>query len=257
VKIKMKRYIVEKDFIVDGFRCIITGSYMGHRCGYIAIPKDHELYETDYDEIELDVHGGLTYADYSNNGYPVKTEEQVWWIGFDCGHYCDAKDLELIKSFGEDNKEIKVVLDIESKYPTHGTVRTVEYVEKELVEAVEQIIKYQESNWEAEWTGSYPCLCSGEWIIKYKGIDLKLPEDIKKSSMNTYGEYQSWHFDENYMEQFDSYTDGLNFEDWKTSNGEWLKELFNQYNISESELENLYKAIQSEDFRNGSCGGCI
>lgn len=135
----MKRYIVEKDFIVDGFRCVIIGSYMGHRCGYIAIPKNHKLYEKHYDDIDIDVHGGLTYSEYSRGGYPVETKEQVWWIGFDCAHYCDAKDLDLIKSFGEENKEIKTMLEVEAKYPTGGDVRTMEYVENQLIEAVKQI----------------------------------------------------------------------------------------------------------------------
>jgi hypothetical protein len=112
---------------------------MGHRCGYIAIPKGHELYGKDYDEIDISIHGGLTYGEYSENGYPVETEEQVYWIGFDCAHCGDAKDLDLIKSFGEDRKEIKSMLEIEAKYPMGGIVRTLEYVENELIEAVKQI----------------------------------------------------------------------------------------------------------------------
>lgn len=113
------------------------------------------------------------------------------------------------------------------------------------------------SNWNVEWTGSYPCLCYGEWIIKYKDTKLELPEDIKDVSMNTYGEYESWHFDEDYMEVFESYTDGLKFNEWYESNKEWLNKLFSDYNIPISELESLYEAIQSQDFRTGSCGGCI
>lgn len=135
----MKRYIVEKDFMVDSFRCVIVGSYMGHRCGYIAIPKDHELYEKDYDEIDISVHGGLTYSEYSRDNYPVKSDEDVWWIGFDCAHGGDAKDLELIKSFGEENHEVQVMLDMESRFSNYGTVRNIEYVENELIDAVKQI----------------------------------------------------------------------------------------------------------------------
>ena len=135
----MKRYEVEKDFMVDGFRCVIVGSYMGHRCGYIAIPKDNELYGKDYDEIDIDVHGGLTYSEYSNSEYPVKSEEDVWWIGFDCAHSGDGKDMELIKSFGENNTEIKTILDIEARYSNYGEVRTVDYVKEQLIEAVNQL----------------------------------------------------------------------------------------------------------------------
>lgn len=29
---------------------------------------------------------------------------------------------------------------------------------------------------QVEWTGCYPCLCHGEWIIKYNDIELYVPE---------------------------------------------------------------------------------
>jgi len=137
----MKRYIVEKDFMVDEFRCVIIGQKIGHRCGYIAIPKEHELYGKDYDEIDISVHGGLTYASYSEGEYPVKSEKSVYWIGFDCAHYMDGRDLELIKSFGEDDIDVKNMLELERKYPIGGEIRTVEYVENELIEMVNQIKK--------------------------------------------------------------------------------------------------------------------
>jgi len=135
----MKNYKVEKDFIVDGFRCVILGIYMGHRCGYIAIPKGHKLYGKDYDEIDISVHGGLTYAEYSENSYPVECEEPVYWIGFDCAHAGDGKDFELIKSFLGKNDDVQMILDIEAIYPMRGIIRTLEYVENELIDVVRQL----------------------------------------------------------------------------------------------------------------------
>lgn len=46
---------------------------------------------------------------------------------------------------------------------------------------------------EAKWTGSYPCLCSGEWILKINNIDVSnlIPEELRTSSMNTFGSYSS------------------------------------------------------------------
>ena len=53
----------------------------GHYCGYVLVPKGHKLYEMGYDEAygmaDINVHGGLTYAD-SHNEY--------WALGFDCNH---------------------------------------------------------------------------------------------------------------------------------------------------------------------------
>ena len=139
----MKKYIIEKEFEVEGFKCVILGSYFGHRCGYIAIPKEHELYGKDYDSIDIDIHGGFTYAEYSEGEYPIKSDENVWWIGFDCAHYMDAKDLNLMDKF-EDKELLEYEISLREKLGQYGTVKTVEYVENELINAVKQIKeKYQ------------------------------------------------------------------------------------------------------------------
>jgi predicted SAM-dependent methyltransferase len=107
---------------------------------------------------------------------------------------------------------------------------------------------------EAKWSGSYPCLCYGEWTLKVDGKDVskKIPKDLRKKSMNTFGTYQSWHF-ENWLEVFEDYTDGLHCEDWIEENDYWLNEI-----TTENDVKILiYQAIQSCDFRSGSCGGCI
>lgn len=133
-------YIVEKDFIVDGYRCVIIGQKHGHRCGYIEIPEGHLLYEKPYDDVTglIDVHGGWTYSEYTRNNYPVATNKNSWWIGFDCGHWNDGKDLELVKLLG-DERYIKHCIEINNMYPETMEIRTTEYVENELIEAVKQI----------------------------------------------------------------------------------------------------------------------
>lgn len=107
---------------------------------------------------------------------------------------------------------------------------------------------------EANWSGSYPCLCFGEWTLKVDGknVSKKIPDDLRESSMNTYGTYQSWHF-EDWMEVFEDYEDGLDCEEWIKENDEWLSEITTDYSIKEQ----IFIAIQSKDFRHGSCGGCI
>ena len=134
----MERFKMEKDFIIDGFRCVIVGQRMGHRCGYIEIPADHELYGKDYDDIHIDVHGGWTYSGYTHSNYPAEASGNSWWIGFDCGHLGDAKDLDLIKSFGDDELT-KYYVATEERFLEYGTIRTTEYVENELINAVKQL----------------------------------------------------------------------------------------------------------------------
>lgn len=102
----------------------------------------------------------------------------------------------------------------------------------------------------AEWTGSYPCLCSGVWKLFINGEDFSLliPEELRYGEMGTYGTYQSWHF-ENWTEVFDSYTDGLQCEEWIAANP-WVQKL------PASPIDVFY-AIQAVDWRHGECGGCI
>ena len=47
-------YIVEHEFEHAGYKCVVTFSAMGHRCGYVGIPKNHPLYGKDYtDHLEI------------------------------------------------------------------------------------------------------------------------------------------------------------------------------------------------------------
>ena len=109
-------------------------------------------------------------------------------------------------------------------------------------------------NIEARWSGSYPTLCFGHWTLLIDGEDVseKIPEDLREGSMNTFGTYQSWHF-ENWMEVFESYDDGLLCDEWIEENDYWLKDITDDYSVKEE----IYDAFNSEDFRSGSCGGCI
>lgn len=51
-----------------------------HLCGYVLLPEGHPLYGADYDDVDFEVHGGLTFA---GDLYGV------WALGFDCAHYMD------------------------------------------------------------------------------------------------------------------------------------------------------------------------
>ncbi len=106
----------------------------------------------------------------------------------------------------------------------------------------------------AYWSGSYPCLCYGEWTLQVNGNDVShlIPEDLKNGSMNTYGEYQSWHF-EDWIEMFESYCDGLACNEWIDENKYWIDVITTDMETQEE----IFYAIQKEDFRPGSCGGCI
>lgn len=70
-----------------GFKWLIANNGIGYRCGYVLVPEEHPWYEKDYDEIDAEAHGGLTYS--------AADTESGWWVGFDCAHAGDAPDPSL------------------------------------------------------------------------------------------------------------------------------------------------------------------
>lgn len=169
-------YKVESDFKYKGYRCVVIFGDMGWRCGYVGIPIGHSLYKkeyTDYLDIpksELDgerldkrgvmplffaafddderirmdlyfnVHGSLTYSGDNDGTYPV--ESNLWWLGFDCGHYGDGMDLNLMEEYWGNDEYIKRRIEIEKEYPVHDyPVRSKKYVENECMSLVDQIIE--------------------------------------------------------------------------------------------------------------------
>ena len=125
-----KRFVVESDFIHKGLRCVVVFTSMGHRCGYVGVPKEHILYGKSYSDIieDLDVHGGITYSE-GNNNYPVTADDKLWWLGFDLAHYMDGKDLDLALKYELLDEDTYFKLkEIENMYPiSETTVKSLEY----------------------------------------------------------------------------------------------------------------------------------
>lgn len=78
-----------------GLPCLIVRNHIGTLCGYVGVAEGHPLFEKDYDEPDIEVHGGLSYSafcdEYENICHKVEPGEndRVWWFGFDCGHTWD------------------------------------------------------------------------------------------------------------------------------------------------------------------------
>ena len=109
------------------------------------------------------------------------------------------------------------------------------------------------ADWSTEWTGEFPNLCRGEWIL-YKGgkeVDTDIP--FQEGNANTFGTYESFHFDDNWSEEWETYESGLDKDDWIDENIEWLRTL----SADEQDWEDIFYAFQENDWRHQSCGGCI
>jgi hypothetical protein len=104
-----------------------------------------------------------------------------------------------------------------------------------------------------EWTGSWPCLCHGEWKLIIDGEDWSWIIPFQGEDADTHGTYSSWQFDENYLEEWDSYEAGLDCSEWLSANADWIAKL----DLNEDEARLLFEGFQESDWRHGSCGGCI
>lgn len=59
----------------------LRGCEVGWGNGYVSLPPDHPYHGADYDEIPVDVHGGITYGD---------ADGEDWKVGFDTAHSGDT-----------------------------------------------------------------------------------------------------------------------------------------------------------------------
>ena len=101
----------EKEWTTEaGLKATVIATPMGYRCGYVGVPEGHPLYGKHYDDVDVDVHGGLTYSNL---------EDELWTFGYDCAHWDDARDPELM------NDEYKKVLM--NWMEGGGTIRTLEF----------------------------------------------------------------------------------------------------------------------------------
>ena len=98
------------DWFDEGLRIIIMRSTVSF-CAYIGIPESHPLAGFDYDDIPVEAHGGLTFADKGGKAWP----KGYYWYGWDYAHagdICRYKGMKL-KDFGKADKDwtIKEIRD--------------------------------------------------------------------------------------------------------------------------------------------------
>ena len=112
------------EFTHVGLPCLLLRGPLGCWCGYVAVGPDHPFHGKHYDNVPVEVHGGLTYGAVCNGtichvpkpGEPAN----VWWLGFDCGHYMDLAPSML-------------------EYKRDGEYRNVQYARIETEKLAEQL----------------------------------------------------------------------------------------------------------------------
>jgi len=83
-----------------GLPCLIKRGWLGGAlCGYVGVSEGHPWFGKNYGEIDADVHGGLTYSGFCEEGDEADTichvpapgePDRLFWLGFDCGHAWDV-----------------------------------------------------------------------------------------------------------------------------------------------------------------------
>ena len=131
-----------------GLPCLVNRGPGGNWCGYVGVSRDHPFYEQPYnDHYDVEVHGGLTYADHCAHGpeessichIPDPGEpDDVWWFGFDCGHSMDiapereARDRKRYEQTGDP-------LWLPLRGPWEEVYRTVDYAREQTTELARQL----------------------------------------------------------------------------------------------------------------------
>lgn len=71
----------------------LKGIDTGWGNGYVVLPKGHKFNGIDYDDIGVDVHGGLTFSECADNlqhwDEITEKDKGCWVVGFDTAHYHD------------------------------------------------------------------------------------------------------------------------------------------------------------------------
>ena len=104
-----------EDFVHAELPCLILRGPMKAICGYVGVPPSHPAYNKGYGDIDVDVHGGLTFAHLGGHtaiykepvvkpslappDYPMGSPEMAQWMN-ETGQY--LHDCRTVKSWEPD-----------------------------------------------------------------------------------------------------------------------------------------------------------
>lgn len=114
----LKPFKIELEWEYAGLQCaVVQAREACHRCGYVRLPPTHPDYGKSYDEVDVDVHGGLTFAEFEE--CLDHADGIGYWLGFDCCHAGDAStDPHFDKAQAEEPGTIHL-LEMYEKFPIH------------------------------------------------------------------------------------------------------------------------------------------
>lgn len=128
---------------VTGMPCLaVRNSHFGFWCGYVGVAEGHPLFGKGYGDLDVEVHGGLSFADECEPSgdeasrichVPGEGEpDHVWWFGFDCGHSGDNSPRDAYHAATQREPCFKAIL-------AYGTYKTLAYVKSECADLARQL----------------------------------------------------------------------------------------------------------------------
>jgi hypothetical protein len=93
--------------------------------GYVRLPSKHPCFGEGYDDIDVNVHGGLTFSDGYFPSYTNNTKDGYWWVGFDTSHAWD--------------RQPRIFVHFPNHFRGNEVYRTKEYVKKEVTSLAKQL----------------------------------------------------------------------------------------------------------------------
>ena len=131
----LEPFKIEREWKHAGLSCaVVQAREGGHRCGYVRVPPGHSLHGKDYNDVDVSIHGGLTFAEIESCAHEDGTG---YWFGFDCAHSMDA-------SYDPDHLPEHEV-DFRTKYPEFNHLHFADHywtqseVERETEQLAEQL----------------------------------------------------------------------------------------------------------------------
>jgi hypothetical protein len=113
-----------------GVQWVVVNNGMGYRCGYVRVPLDHPWHGKSHNDLNVEVHGGLTFAE-ADVPCDAPGADTDWWLGFDCAHAFDAPDPELARSRSDSGPSLSLLNFLAEGGNNCYAVRTQAYAENE------------------------------------------------------------------------------------------------------------------------------
>jgi hypothetical protein len=126
-----------------GYACLMVRNRVGAWCGYVGVDAAHPFYAKPYNDCDVAVHGGLTYADRCRGTICHVPEpgmpDDVWWLGFDCAHCYDLAPGILAVELS-----IPKLREYAQEHLREDTYRDLPYAKRETERLAEQLRAHAE-----------------------------------------------------------------------------------------------------------------